>query len=145
MKDGSFLQAMEGCDTVHHIASPFLSPSQIKDWLRECVEPALREMRNVLESVNQCQTVRQAMAISNGIWLGLWVVGLTGLAGFVDNSTDSYRSSPHKASGSLLCLSFHYDTPYQFSANKIICYRAEHINKSIFAPRVHPSHNPQLV
>ena len=119
MKDDSFLQAMEGCDTVHHIASPFLSPSQIKDGLRECVEPALRGTRNVLESVNQCQTVRQAMAISSGIWLGLWVVGLTGLAGFVDNSTDSYRSSPHRASGSLLCVSFHYDTPYQFSAKKI--------------------------
>lgn len=100
MEDGSFLQAMEGCDTVHHIASPFLSPSQIKVGLRECVEPALRGTRNLLESVNQCQAVRQAMAISNGIWLGLWVVDLTGLAGFTDNSAESYSSSPHKASAS---------------------------------------------
>ncbi|PYH70385.1 NAD(P)-binding protein [Aspergillus vadensis CBS 113365] len=65
LKDGSFLQAMEGCDIVHHIASPFLSPSQIKDGLRECVEPALSGTRNVLESVNQCQAVWRVVLTSS--------------------------------------------------------------------------------
>ncbi|EHA23278.1 hypothetical protein ASPNIDRAFT_173972 [Aspergillus niger ATCC 1015] len=64
-KDGSFLQAMEGCHFVYHIASPFLVPSQIKDGLRDCVEPALRGTRNVLESVNQCQSVQRVILTSS--------------------------------------------------------------------------------
>ncbi|GKZ98994.1 hypothetical protein AnigIFM60653_000339 [Aspergillus niger] len=64
-KDGSFLQAMEGCDFVYHIASPFLVPSQIKDGLRDCVKPALRGTRNVLESVNQCQAVQRVILTSS--------------------------------------------------------------------------------
>ncbi|GKZ37532.1 hypothetical protein AbraIFM66950_009116 [Aspergillus brasiliensis] len=42
IKDGSFLQAMEGCEVVYHVASPFLVPQQTKNGLKECVEPALQ-------------------------------------------------------------------------------------------------------
>ncbi|PWY89163.1 NAD(P)-binding protein [Aspergillus heteromorphus CBS 117.55] len=65
LKDGSFREAMEGCTVVYHIASPFLTPSQIKDGLKECVEPALWGTRNVLESVNQCPSVRRVVLTSS--------------------------------------------------------------------------------
>ncbi|KAL4951568.1 hypothetical protein BDW69DRAFT_186282 [Aspergillus filifer] len=48
LKSGSFKEAMQGCNVVYHIASPFLVPQQIKDGLKECIEPALEGTRNVL-------------------------------------------------------------------------------------------------
>lgn len=45
LKDGSFDQVMQGCELVYHVASPFLVPSQIKDGMKDCVEPALKGTR----------------------------------------------------------------------------------------------------
>src|ERR1044072_8374706 len=39
MKNPSFKQAMEGCEVVFHVASAFLVPQQIKDGMKDCVEP----------------------------------------------------------------------------------------------------------
>ncbi|KAF2017728.1 cinnamoyl-CoA reductase [Aaosphaeria arxii CBS 175.79] len=65
MKDGSFLDAMKGCDIVYHVASPFLVPQQIKDGLRECVEPALSGTRNVLQSVDETSSVTRVVLTSS--------------------------------------------------------------------------------
>lgn len=65
MKDGSFSEAMKGCDTVYHVASPFLVPQQIKDGLKECVEPALNGTRNVLHSVNKTESVNRVVLTSS--------------------------------------------------------------------------------
>lgn len=65
MKDGSFQAAMQGCDIVYHVASPFLVPQQIKDGLKECVEPALNGTRNVLDSVNKTSTVMRVVLTSS--------------------------------------------------------------------------------
>ncbi|KAL4885739.1 hypothetical protein BJY04DRAFT_213941 [Aspergillus karnatakaensis] len=62
---GSFKAAMQGCDVVYHIASPFLVPQQIKNGLKECVEPALEGTRNVLGSVNDCPSVRRVVLTSS--------------------------------------------------------------------------------
>ncbi|KAH7109544.1 hypothetical protein EDB81DRAFT_873145 [Dactylonectria macrodidyma] len=65
VKAGSFLQAMSGCQVVYHIASPFLTPSQIKDGFKDCVEPALEGTRNVLESVNKTESVTRVVLTSS--------------------------------------------------------------------------------
>ncbi|RAL08911.1 NAD(P)-binding protein [Aspergillus homomorphus CBS 101889] len=65
LRNGSFDSAVEGCSVVYHIASPFLAPPQIKDGVKECVEPALQGTRNVLESVNKCQSVHRVVLTSS--------------------------------------------------------------------------------
>lgn len=65
MKSGSFKQAMEGCDVVYHVASPFLVPQQIKDGMKDCVEPALQGTKNVLQSVNETPSVKRVVLTSS--------------------------------------------------------------------------------
>lgn len=71
LEDGSFSKAMQGCDTVYHVASPFLVPQQIKDGLKDCVEPALQGTRTVLDSVNRTDSVRRVVLTSSSkcCWL----------------------------------------------------------------------------
>ncbi|KAH8768231.1 hypothetical protein F5883DRAFT_418425 [Diaporthe sp. PMI_573] len=64
-KPGSFLGAMNGCQVVYHIASPFLLPAQIKDGFKDCVEPALEGTKNVLGSVNQIESVTRVVLTSS--------------------------------------------------------------------------------
>ncbi|PYH43908.1 NAD(P)-binding protein [Aspergillus saccharolyticus JOP 1030-1] len=65
LHEGSFGPAMQVCDTVYHIASPFLVPQQIKNGRKECVEPALQGTRNVLESVEKCPSVKRVVLTSS--------------------------------------------------------------------------------
>lgn len=64
VRPGSFEAAMKGCDTVFHVASPFLLPEQIKDGQRELVDPALQGTRNVLGSVDACDSVTRVVLTS---------------------------------------------------------------------------------
>ncbi len=64
LKSGSFKEAMRDCDTVFHVASPFLLPEQIKDGQRELVEPALQGTRNVLGTVDECENVSRVVLTS---------------------------------------------------------------------------------
>ncbi|KAL6817687.1 NAD(P)-binding protein [Trichoderma camerunense] len=62
---GSFKEAMHDCDTVYHIASPFILPQQTKDGMKEIVEPALKGTQNVLDEVNETQSVRRVVLTSS--------------------------------------------------------------------------------
>lgn len=64
LRDGAFDEAMRGCDTVFHVASPFYLPEQIKDPRRELLKPALHGTRNILETVNRCASVTQVILTS---------------------------------------------------------------------------------
>ncbi|QOV40045.1 NAD-dependent epimerase/dehydratase family protein [Streptomyces ferrugineus] len=57
LSEGSFDEAMAGCRTVFHVASPFRMPEKIKDGRREMVEPALHGTRNVLAAIERTPTV----------------------------------------------------------------------------------------
>ncbi|MFE7166102.1 NAD-dependent epimerase/dehydratase family protein [Streptomyces sp. NPDC057616] len=59
LAEGSFDQAMKGCEVVFHVASPFLMPEKIKDGQRDVVEPALVGTRNVVGSVERTPGVRR--------------------------------------------------------------------------------------
>ncbi|MBN0987649.1 NAD-dependent epimerase/dehydratase family protein [Amphritea pacifica] len=65
LKPGSFDEAMVGCETVHHVASPFLLPERIKDGMKQMLEPALQGTCNVLESVNRTPTVTRVVMTSS--------------------------------------------------------------------------------
>jgi nucleoside-diphosphate-sugar epimerase len=69
MKNESFLPAMKGCDVVYHVASPFLVPQQIKNGLKECVEPALQGTQNVLMSANKTESVKRIVLTSSSEWI----------------------------------------------------------------------------
>lgn len=60
LKEGSYAEAMAGCQVVFHTASPF--KLDVEDPQRELIEPALLGTRNVLEEVNRTPSVFPAMA-----------------------------------------------------------------------------------
>ncbi|MFF4797051.1 NAD-dependent epimerase/dehydratase family protein [Streptomyces sp. NPDC001351] len=62
--DGSFDEAMKGCEVVFHVASPFFMPEKIKDGQRDMVEPALVGTRNVIASIERTADVRRLVLTS---------------------------------------------------------------------------------
>lgn len=63
LKEGSYLEAMKGCELVYHTASPFIT--SVKDPQRDLVDPALLGTRNVLHSVNQTESVKRVVLTSS--------------------------------------------------------------------------------
>ena len=64
LKNGSFTEAMAGCELVIHTASPF-KISGLKNAQKELVEPALEGTKNVLESVNATASVKRVVLTSS--------------------------------------------------------------------------------
>lgn len=64
LKNGSFSEAMQGCGTVMHTASPYVVQG-VKDGMKELVEPALQGTRNVLDSVNHTESVETVVLTSS--------------------------------------------------------------------------------
>jgi nucleoside-diphosphate-sugar epimerase len=64
LAEGSFDEAMAGCRTVFHVASPFRMPEKIKDGRREMVDPALLGTRNVLAAIERTPTVERLVLTS---------------------------------------------------------------------------------
>ena len=63
LTERSYADAMQGCSVVFHTASPFTS--DISDPQKELVDPALLGTRNVLESVNETQSVQRVVLTSS--------------------------------------------------------------------------------
>ena len=64
LKLGSFDPAIQGCDVVHHVASPFLMPEKIKDGRTQMLEPALTGTQNILASVDGAPSVKRVVMTS---------------------------------------------------------------------------------
>ncbi|KUI66643.1 Tetraketide alpha-pyrone reductase 1 [Cytospora mali] len=64
LQPGSFRPAMQDCEVVYHVASPFKVPEKIKDGQKEMVEPAVEGTRNVLKSVEETPTVKRVVFTS---------------------------------------------------------------------------------
>lgn len=64
LKDGSFFDAMQGCELVIHTASPFVLLG-LKDPQKELIDPAMQGTRNVLASVNQTESVKRVVLTSS--------------------------------------------------------------------------------
>ncbi len=63
LEDGSYDEAVKGCELVFHTASPFIN--QVKDAQRDLVDPALIGTRNVLSSVNKVGTIKRVVLTSS--------------------------------------------------------------------------------
>ncbi len=64
LKEGSFNDAMRGCELVFHTASPFVIRG-IKDPQKELVDPAVKGTRNVLEAANRIESVKRVVLTSS--------------------------------------------------------------------------------
>lgn len=62
--EGSFDQAMQGCDAVIHCASPYFL-EDCPDPEAQLLRPAVQGTRNVLNAVNRCQSVRRVVLTSS--------------------------------------------------------------------------------
>ena len=63
LEEGAFFEAMQECQIVFHTASPFIV--QVKDPQRDLVDPAVNGTANVLESVNQTESVKRVVLTSS--------------------------------------------------------------------------------
>ena len=63
LDEGSYDEAMAGCELVYHTASPFFS--QVKDAQKDLVDPALKGTRNVLDSVERTPDVKRVVLTSS--------------------------------------------------------------------------------
>ena len=59
LKEGSYDEAMKGCELVFHTASPFINT--VKDPQKDLVDPALIGTKNVLGSVNSTESVKRVV------------------------------------------------------------------------------------
>lgn len=61
--EGSYDEAMKGCELVFHTASPFIN--SVKDPQKDLVDPALLGTRNVLNSVNRTESIKRVVLTSS--------------------------------------------------------------------------------
>ena len=64
LQKDSFAEAMSDCHTVLHTASPFFIQG-IKDPKKQLVDPALQGTQNVLNTVNQTESVKRVVLTSS--------------------------------------------------------------------------------
>lgn len=63
LEQGSYFDAMQGCEVVFHTASPFTM--SVSDPENDLVRPAKQGTRNVLESVNKTPSVKRVVLTSS--------------------------------------------------------------------------------
>ena len=63
LKMGSYDKAAEGCDTIIHVASPFIL--KVKDPQKELVDPAVKGTENVLGAASRSKTVKKVVLTSS--------------------------------------------------------------------------------
>jgi len=63
LKKGSFDEAALGCDSIIHMASPFIL--NVKDAQLDLVDPAVKGTSNVLEAANKSNSVRKVILTSS--------------------------------------------------------------------------------
>jgi nucleoside-diphosphate-sugar epimerase len=62
--DGSYMKAMKGCEVVFHMASPFMI-NGIKNAQTQLVDPALKGTVNILNTVNETESVKRVVLTSS--------------------------------------------------------------------------------
>lgn len=63
LDEGSYDEAMKGCELVFHTASPF--SLNVEDPQKDLVDPALKGTRNVLEAANRSESVKRVVLTSS--------------------------------------------------------------------------------
>jgi nucleoside-diphosphate-sugar epimerase len=63
LEEGSYAEAMEGCELVYHTASPFTI--NVDNPQKELIEPAVNGTANVLEQANKTNSVKRVVVTSS--------------------------------------------------------------------------------
>ncbi len=63
LQEGSYAEAMEGCELIYHTASPFTS--NYKDPQKELIDPAVKGTANVLNQANKTASVKRVVVTSS--------------------------------------------------------------------------------
>lgn len=63
LKQGSYDEAMKGCELVFHTASPFIN--KVNNPQRDLVDPAVNGTKNILESANKTASVKRVVLTSS--------------------------------------------------------------------------------
>ena len=63
LRSGSFDDAAKGCDSIAHIASPFIL--KVQDAQTDLVDPAVKGTTNVLEAANKSNSVKKVVLTSS--------------------------------------------------------------------------------
>jgi nucleoside-diphosphate-sugar epimerase len=63
LQEGSYAEAMQGCQVVFHTASPFTL--DVKDPQRELIDPAVKGTSNVLKQASQTPSVKRVVVTSS--------------------------------------------------------------------------------
>ncbi|MEN0048307.1 MAG: NAD-dependent epimerase/dehydratase family protein [Bacteroidota bacterium] len=63
LEEGSYAEAMTGCELVFHTASPFTT--DIKDPQKELIEPAVKGTENILNTANATPSVKRVVVTSS--------------------------------------------------------------------------------
>lgn len=61
--EGSYAEAMEGCELVYHTASPYIL--DVKDPQKELIDPALKGTQNVLNQASKIDSVKRVVLTSS--------------------------------------------------------------------------------
>jgi dihydroflavonol-4-reductase len=100
LDEGSFDDAMQGCQLVVHTASPF-TIGKVRDPHEQFVRPALEGTRNVLNGVNRTDSVKRVVLTSSCAAIYGDNVDMQGKDCFVDtdwNTTSSLDHQPYSYS-----------------------------------------------
>lgn len=63
LEEGSYAEAMEGCELVYHTASPFTLA--VKDPIKDLIEPAEKGTANVLNTASKTPSVKRVVVTSS--------------------------------------------------------------------------------
>ncbi len=63
LQQGSYFEAMQECELVFHTASPFIN--KVKNPQTDLVDPALIGTKNILNTANNCKTVKRIVLTSS--------------------------------------------------------------------------------
>lgn len=63
LTEGSYAEAMQGCELVFHTASPFTT--DVKDPKKELIKPAVKGTENVLNTANETASVKRVVLTSS--------------------------------------------------------------------------------
>jgi len=97
LDEGSYAEAMDGCELVIHTASPFLI-GRVKDPEAQLVRPALDGTRNVLGSVNTTPSVKRVVLTSSVVAIQGDNIDMKGRGPFTEvdwNTTSSVDHQPY--------------------------------------------------
>lgn len=97
LDEGSFAEAMDGCELVMHTASPFIV-GRVRDPEAQLVRPALEGTRNVLGSVNATPSVKRVVLTSSVVAICGDNIDMKGRGPFTEadwNTTSSLEHQPY--------------------------------------------------